>query len=528
MDPVKQSAKKSKRKSKKNGRKQPTGNNPNKSPGTKPPRSVRAGNVVALPTAGGNGLFDNATAKARASTKASSLALAKGKAPATARQLASALEAFTLPYDSEPVQFGGGHYGDVPTGCARLFHRFKVQFPTVSSIRPMQVFSFRSALRACVYSYYNTAHNVYQATCDVALDPAATSVINPGSLSSGTDGPHGFTLWPGRLGLSDPERGYWADEGSKYTVTVITAVPASGLAVIVKRQEGREWIPVIRGILTNAAGGNVFIQNVLTSGYYSFSLQDLQPANTQAAAVSFSTNLTIELDGVAGPGIAYGQLSLPDMETNLAAVSRLRVNATSVMITNTTALVSRQGQVTGCQLDAGTDWRSFNTYESITDLHKAANMDATEGIYGFLKPSDPDDFTMLNEFTIAAGNGLGNEPNLSDAAFIILPTNDYIVAALSVDAPSAYTGYYTVAYQVEYSSNDQWRRLTAATIPRPVFDAAIVAMGSMPQWHTNEWHFSDLWEDIKSFARNVVEGVQKYAPMAIEAAGMVAPLLALL
>lgn len=438
---------------------------------------------------------------------------------AKARQIAKIMEALSLPLETERIKLGAGYYGAQPTGATKLFHRFKETFPAGPTPIPVEVFCFRSFLRAAVYSYWGAnSYDYTAAEIYVRLARMEPVVLNPGPLRSNTDGPHGFYLWPGRLGLSDPHRGYWVDGGGTIHVDSLSPVGASGIALILKVQDGREWVEVDRKFLVVGTPSNSF--SITAPGYYSVSVMNLEPVSTGGVPPQHLFSMSVRCSVV---GMRFGHLALPDMEQNFAAVAKGRVNAVSVMITNTTALISRQGQVTGAQLPPGTDWRSYQTYESISGLQNSYNDDAVEGIYGFLKPEDPADFTMISEFTALApgvSNGLAEMPDLQDAAFIIIPERAFIVAALSTEVQTGYTGTLTMGYQVEYVSTDQWRELTVSDIHSSTLDMAINGIAHLPQWHKNEWHIDELWNDIRSFASNVAQGVVKYAPIAAEVASL--------
>lgn len=457
------------------------------------------------------------------------------------RQLSAILEAISLPREAEPIKLGTSKYGGDPSGACNPWEQRSVMFNTLpvgnaDYTRTNVCFGFRSLLRANVYSYIPAGTVNYRATDKLEIAPGSWQVFNPGALVciSPSSAPHGQYLFAGRHGLSDVQRGFWADGGTDFQVSSpVAGLPAGGLAVKFKRSNGREWIDIIQGQIL--PGGNTpgrFQSSTLPSGYYSFEIGFVDPARSQAVAQFYT--VTVDYTWNSTTNVCYGHLSVPDVENQFGAIDAVRMTALSLMVTNNSAAIQKQGTLCGVQFDKGTTWTESIDFQHFTSNRKAKLMPSDNGMYGFLKPMQEEDFDLLSEF-VRASEGETTEklsvfPSLSDAAFLIIPDTSYIGVAFDVNKPSGVfptgvTAYWTRAFGIEFITNDQWRSLTRSTLSPEIVELALHLISELPQWHENEFHISDLWEGIKSFASRVANGIMEYGPSVIKGATMLAPLL---
>lgn len=459
-----------------------------------------------------------------------------GLAVKDARIVSKVVSALVLPKESAPLRIGSGAYGSDPTGACNPWKEWPISFndgvtPSTKDVGNM-IFAFRSCLRATVYSY-NSNGKAYQyyGIETLRICGGERAYFNPGALEdqSALPGPHGPNLYSGRTGLADPERGFWADTGTSIEYVVGACVGGSTLYIHIL--DGREWRSV-HAIQVPPAGVS-FSTTALESGYYSFSLRNF----SDAVAVPLPESIDLAITFKWGDnGQCWGHLPINDMEKQFASVDRVRMIGSSVMITNNSAAIQKQGTCVGVQLDCGTNWQEFTTFRSLSELRKAHIRPSDNGIYGFLKPSDPKDFDFIPEFQRSIPtNGVGPTdsdqelsmlPELSDAAFLIIPNQPFIGAAIDVSQSlTGVTGYFTTAWSLEWLSNDMWRSLAMSDVDDITFSQAVHFITVTPQWHANGNHLEDLWSSIKSVAKSVVDGVMEYGPKILSAAAMVAPLL---
>lgn len=458
-----------------------------------------------------------------------------------AQQVSAIIEAITMPKEAAPIKLGTSKFGGDPTGACNPFQQVPLSLNTISegafdSNRTNVMFAFRSLLRSNVYSYLPNGTITYAGTDQIELVPGDEAVFTPGALRASTAlQPHGLYLYPGRLGPSDPHRGFWVDAGSSITVSVPTpSLPPTGLFVKIQRARGRSWIDSHQGNLV--PGASPITQYILgivpTSGYYSFTIGDINPAKNPLTGQPYAVTVAVSWNTSAG--VCYGHLSVPDVHNQFGSIDAVRINALSVMFTNTSAAISKTGTLCGVQFDAGTVWTDSVEFQHFSTKRKATIMESAEGMYGFHKPTGESDFDLLREFAIASDDETAERlsmfPLLSDTGFDLIPETSYLGIAYDVTrvngaVPGGITAYWTRAFGVEYITNDQWRALSKSNLAPENLTAALHLLSETPQWHTNEFHLSDLWNTIKSFARDVVQGVIDYGPTVLKGATMLAPLL---
>lgn len=460
-----------------------------------------------------------------------------------AKQLSTIMEAITLPREATPIKMGTSKYGGDPTGSCNPFEQRSITFNTLATgnadyNKTNLMFAFRSLLRANVYSYVPSALIEYSAQDIIELTPGEFAEYNPGALQAvSTIQPHGQYLFSGRHGLSDQKRGFWLDLGANSTVSVNTTLPGfppAGLVVTIYRSSGREWVQETQGnLLSGGASPGSFTWTPNTySGYFAYTIGYVDP--TRAQQVAFSFTITVQHSWNTNCGVCYGHVSVPDVQNQFGALDAVRITAVSLMCTNNSAAIQKQGTLCGVQFDKGTLWSDAVDFDHFTSNRKAKILPSDNGMYGFLKPLSEQDFDYLNEYTRST-NGDTKEslhvfPQLSDAAFIIIPETAYLGIAFDINRPAGtfptgVTGYWTRAYGIEFLTNDQWRSLSRSNLSPEVLEIALHLISETPQWHENEFHIEDLWNSIKSFANKVVNGVLEYGPTVLKGATMLAPLL---
>lgn len=458
-----------------------------------------------------------------------------GKAQREAAAISSVLEALTLPRESQPIGLGQAGYGSDPTGKCNPFHRIPLDFNTLTAGNNFDNTNlcvvFRSGARFAVIGYPTDATNVYtySGTDVMPLVPGGDSeTFNPGALAAvGVNAPHGDYLFPGRLGQSDEHRGFWLDRGATVNVVMDTVIPAAHtFNVQIKRQQGKEWVVDAENQLSTGVQSFTYTHNA-SSGYMSYSV-----AWTGAPAATVSSFWAMTITHTwTNIGYCYAHLALPNFAQQFGSIDAFRIIGVSAMFTNTTAAVSRNGQVVGLQADAGTDWRNYQLFESLSEAKKAVSMESSQGLYGFLKPAGKQSFELLREFTTATTTTGSNDeleafPDISDIAFDILPNEPYLLIGFSADKSLTGTsGYWTLCAGVEFTSNDQWRSLNMACVSPEDLDNACQFLSAVPQWHKNDFHISDLWKTIKGVASDVLDGILNYGPKLISAASVIAPLM---
>lgn len=443
------------------------------------------------------------------------------------------LSSLTLPKESPPVRIGSA-YGSDPTATANLFRRLDALFPGVDGSSDIPAgdsaaFFFRDALRAMIYNFGLLPSDQFQYTAQAILEiststnsafPRYTGPLEV-DLAYSTVAPHGQFLFLGRNGKTDQNRGILAQGGSELIITVpiIPALGSANVQFTVFKFEADTWVEQTAVVIPAASGGTVNYSTPET-GYYSWDAACTTPsaggATPATLQVTMQTNAT-----TASLASCWAQLPLPNLEEVLPTVRAIRVIAVSGMYTNTSAPINRQGQITALQIPKTSNWIDYTDFDVVASLMKSQTLNVVNGMYGFLKPTSADDFEMQS-FQFSSGTSLV----VTDYVFDLIPDSDFLTIhpQISSTAPLQ-TGYWTPAYAVEYTSTTQWIELRASEASNSDLENALGLLPSVPQWHENDFHFSDIWDWIKDTASSIWGGVKEVAGTVGPVIGAVAPFL---
>jgi hypothetical protein len=184
------------------------------------------------------------------------------------------------------------------------------------------------------------------------------------------------------------------------------------------------------------------------------------------------------------------------------------------LYTNTASPLNRQGQIAGLQVPKGTAWLQYSDFTQLAEDKKSVTRDIVEGAYGFLKPTSTDDFRMrIYEIP-------GDTTSTSDeqVVFELYPDSDYLALIANVNIPAGQTGYVTIAASVEYTTLNQWISIKLGRMSEMEIREALEVFSRIPQWHTNDLHWDDIWSWIKDTAKDVWSGIKEIAPLVAAAA----------
>jgi len=437
------------------------------------------------------------------------------------------LQSLTLPGEY-PWPRVSSAYGSDPTATGKLFRKPGLRYPALTGAgdlpaNSMVGFAFRDALRAALYAFGLNAGD----TCIYVAQFQTRAVAGQGTYYplydqpaaldqvASTVSPHGDFLYLGRLGPSDPARGFLCSDGDKMTVLWAGGTglpPGATVDVVISKFVSTTWVDVFEFNLDPFVGTS-FDYGIQSTGYYSVSFNTRTTATSAPSSVYTGTVAITSNGGVMS--MMWAQNSLPNIEDVLTQVKSYSVTALSIMMTNTASPLNRQGQIVGLQLPRGTNPFNFIDFDTVSGDAKAFQLDAVNGMYGFAKPTSPSDMDK-RVFQFAAAFDIIDQ----EFVFSLIPESDYLVISAQVTDPNGRQGYWTFDHNVEYVSLSQWADLRLPEAKAMDFESALVLMTQIPQWHENALHLSDIWEGIKDVARGVWGGVK-------EIAGVAAPLLPL-
>lgn len=233
-----------------------------------------------------------------------------------------------------------------------------------------------------------------------------------------------------------------------------------------------------------------------TPGYYSFELSGTEGSESTGVHVKFN---------FGGSEGAFAISPLPHWENMETTLDTIRVSAVSLMLTPNAPKLYVGGQVTGLQLPNNKTWyypmMNGNPYSTISSDQNSTTMEFDNGIYGFLKPTDPHDFELV-------------EPCVVYNDIVIAYNNPYrppggwlAVAAMVAAVEGSYPGglaHTTVCYGTEFQTVSPWFEVAPPIIEVADFEKALRVVGRMKQWHANSFHIGDILKFIYSGAKTVL------------------------
>lgn len=429
------------------------------------------------------------------------------------RALAAAL---LLPRECDPVRIGNG-FGGKKTAIAHLFRKSNIQPGTISgtTYNPdipntnTAAFAFRDPLRSFVQSIGLSATDFYAYENNFQFTATERAVSYPlffGGLnvdSTYPKQPHGPILFPGRLGISDPHRGWLCNKGDVFRMTIAArpaALITSLYTLTVHQLKGSIWqaIPTVALSINQQTGGSVNVI-IIDSGYFSFNI--FTDTNGTATSPLVVGTLSIEHTPNSNPMI-WGQMALPRIEEQTEAIKAYRITAVSLMLTNTAAPINRAGQVTAYQFPEKTSWLENVDYEELASADGAYTLNIVNGMYAFLKPTKTSDFDMTT-FQYET------DDDQEETVFNLLPESDYLAIQANVNIADGRQGIFTPAHHIEFETLSQWHDTEVDPMRVEVLNDVLSVVSYMPQYHENDFHIADLWQGIKTFASDVWSGVKE-------------------
>jgi len=453
------------------------------------------------------------------------VAMRKGLVPVSrpgvkrAEDFSQIVKAITLPIDTAPVRFTS-EFTTRPTSVAVPWAKANVTWPTSASSTYQDLptkneygaFLFRDPLRAYIsYNANPTGSNcTYRLT---AIDNYGSTALNfnftnnetmyvagPATLVGGIAF-HGQYLYPG-TDANVPGSFFWVDDAAVGTSSVQyvqnEAMPANQtLEVRLYKWSPKGLQNVTFLSLQNTTSGQVNSLATSGSGYYGISFKYSLTNGAFTGRIDLKTTSSS----------VWEHHCLPYFENNYASVSAMRVNAASIMYTNMAAEMYREGKIAAIQSPLTTPWYSWwkNTTGFTTSVQGGEGgelFEADNGIYGFLKPSQPDDFNITRPV-------IGDAINGYRMAFQLSHRNDYVVIAANIsntqNGGQGQDGYLTVAFQVEFETTDVWRTVGKSRFSAESFRKGLNFVKDVPQFHENPLHIGEI-------IRKVAQGVVKYAP----------------
>jgi len=315
--------------------------------------------------------------------------------------------------------------------------------------------------------------------------------------------PHGPRLYMGSTGEA-PDRFVWMDKGAIMLFRGFFSGPTNLITVYPKTyvMDSINDLPPFTVSSTNVT----FM--AASNAYYAFDVSTISGA-------SVSTALASDIEGTTS---VFAHHPVPGFEANYMAADNIRINAVSVMYSNQAAPLNSEGSIVGYQCPQGTHWIDYivaggSSSFSISNRQGSSRMKLATGMYGFLKPTQPSDFAMLEDYEVSLGLIL-------DSSFRLDHQSDFLLLYQNAAVPEGRDGYITLAYGLEYGTTDVWRVRATPNANEAAYREAMAIVKGLPQWHENPLHWKDIWGGIKSAGRTIANGIIEYGPTAMQMSKM--------
>jgi hypothetical protein len=340
---------------------------------------------------------------------------------------------------------------------------------------------------------------------------------------------HGPVLYPGRLGSSDSHRGFLLSAGHLmlWKTALSSYLPTDILTFVIRYLEGKNWVDQYAATVGGSTGGSAVVGTFTapSTGYYS-----LVFTSATGAFVGTKTNFFLEILGngctsLLNPptmapvvGGQWAQLPVATLTEFVGAVQSGRVNAASLMYENTSSPIYRQGFTVMRQLPPLQHFFDYFDVNQLENMKDSAVIQAVNGGYLFQKPNSMQEFDFSAPFL---SDIVGN----NDFSFDIIPNYGILVLGCQVQDTSGQAAQWFYSDVVEWSTNSQAWKTEQVMVLSSDLEKILLALSKIPQFHTNDFHLSDIWDAIKDVASDIWGGIKDVVGTVGPIAMAAAPLL---
>lgn len=313
--------------------------------------------------------------------------------------------------------------------------------------------------------------------------------------------PHGNILYCGR---AENKVGFWIDatESSPATCHAGSNGAAVNFDVQVYILDGDTFDAHKRVHCVNTTTADTTF-TITKSGYYSI---ELITGDTMSFSFSFETSSSF-----------FCHNCIPSIDTQLSGLLWSRINAGSLLFTNTSAEIAKNGNIIMAQLPCAQPWYNYITeYDALAAYPTATTLSYETGGYGFWKPKGIQDFEFVTQVTSSSGV-------VDSCYYPLTPAHDYLGFFVQCDN-NGVTGNGTQAtivpcWHMEFSSSNQFHLLRPVKGNSNALTRDLQRLRTVAQFHENPLHISDLMNALKTTGRVAL----KYAPSLIKALTAVFP-----
>jgi len=240
----------------------------------------------------------------------------------------------------------------------------------------------------------------------------------------------------------------------------------------------------------------------IQQGYYAFEW-----------ALSTPGTLSVSQLSIQGNQAVFEHHTVHQFDANVGVIMGSRSMANAICYTNTASVLDSQGKSICAQIPEGRDWWEFveqgtnaSPVDVIGEVYQGVIQGARKGEYTYMKPADTKD-ELFHTYT-STDNG-----NLLMAGYPIRGTR-FNVIAMNITNTDGQDGYLQFTQTPEYQTTDQWREQRESQYEPEDWELALKMIRDAPQVFENPTHVASILKNIANFGTSVIDGVEKYGPLA--------------
>jgi hypothetical protein len=439
-------------------------------------------------------------------------------------EVAKAILAIVYPEGSESVRFGS-MFGSTKTAVAKPWSVFNSGWGAVSLTSTVQdsvVFAYPDPYCSLITVTTLTTSQTYTFSGTLPTPGTITGAggttygvlpLNP-SVMQGLPGyVHGRSWFPARL-LRGPYQGYnfyYLQSGDSISITYNGGAQVFNVTLV------KYWLGDVEESNSKTINGISTITMTMSStGYYALKITSATTTNTLGGPEPFAISFTLSSTGPQANAY-WSHQTMPFIDTNAASVDGIKVVGLSVLWTNTSPAMYKNGEIGMLQLPSTEQWPNYNNYGVLSDIQDAVTLPAANGGYIYRKMQQAKDL----DFKIFEEN-YNPGTSYTDAYWPLERDADFLAVAAYVPVNTGQSAKIKVSYHVEYRTTDVWRDTEYPDISPAAVEQALLLISRCQQAFENPTHLSQLWDFFKDSIKGAYHLVKEAAPFMMTAAKIAA------
>lgn len=269
-----------------------------------------------------------------------------------------------------------------------------------------------------------------------------------------------------------------------------------------------------RRFTNTASTSNTAVPTTTQAGYFGVSA-----IVTTAGSM---TNASFSISVVGGAGNAWSHTCADGIPMELAKMGDMRETATSLLLTNATPEIYKEGLVTACQMAGSVNWLDIAI---MTDPFKFVSSqngclvptDVAKGLYTYLRPINITDYDFRKQVDT-------NTVDINRAGPLADDDDSFMVVVVKVSDVTKQVFNIVATDVYEYRSNSQQDSIDFSNMTVTENQVAFDHLRTIPQFTENPTHIREIWAAIKKVGIQVLHGLKTAAPYIIEGAKWISSL----